>query len=46
MKEITFEIAETIPGLIRKEQYYFIRRIFDNTADANKGCKRTQVMDF
>lgn len=46
MKEITFEIAETIPGLIRKEQYYFIRRIFDNTADANKGVKEHRLWIF
>jgi len=46
MKEIAFDIAETIPGLLRKEQFYFVRRIFDNTADANKGIKEHRMWIF
>ena len=46
MKEIAFDIAEIIPGLLRKEQYYFVRRIFDNTADANKGLRDHRMWIF
>lgn len=46
MKDIAFDVAETLPRLIRKEQYYFIRRIFDNTADANKGVRGLRLWIF
>jgi hypothetical protein len=46
MKEIAFDIAEILPGLLRKNQYYFVRRIFDNTADANKGMKEHRLWIF
>jgi hypothetical protein len=46
MKEIAYDIAETLPGILRKEQYYYVRRIFDNTADANKGVKEYRLWIF
>lgn len=46
MKEIALDISEKVPGLIRNEQYFFFRRIFDDVADANKGIKGLRLWVF
>jgi len=46
MRDIAFDISEKVPNLIRHEQYYFFRRIFDDTADANLGIKEHKLWVF
>ena len=46
MKDIAQDIAEEVPSLIRREQYFYFRRIFDNTADRNKGIKDSRMWIF
>jgi hypothetical protein len=46
LKEIAFDISEKTPKLIRTGQYYFFRRIFDDTADANVGLRDHKVWVF
>lgn len=46
MKDIAFDISERVPNLIRNEQYFFFRRIFDDSADANKGIKKYRLFVF
>ena len=46
MKDIAFDISEKVPTLIKHEQYYFFRRIFDDTADANVGVKEHRLWVF
>lgn len=46
MKEIAYDISERVPNLIRNEQFYFFRRIFDDVADANLGVKGTRLWVF
>lgn len=46
MKDIAFDVSERVPTLIRNEQYYFFRRIFDDVADANHGIKGHRLWIF
>jgi hypothetical protein len=46
IKNIAQDISERVPKLIRSEQYYFFKRIFDNTGDANKGIKDYRLWVF
>lgn len=45
-KDIAYDISVKVPHLIRSEQYYFFRRIFDDTADANVGVKGYRLWVF
>jgi len=43
MKSIAFDMAEALPKMLRLEQYYYTRRMFDNIGDANKGLKEYRL---
>jgi len=46
LKDIAFDISERVPTIIRNKQFYFFRRIFDDTADANVGVHEHRVWVF
>lgn len=46
LKDIALDISEKVPSLIRKEQFHFFKRLFDDSADANQGIRASQLWVF
>lgn len=43
LEEITFDMVEEIPIILRRKQYHLTRRLFESAADINRGIKESRL---